>query len=376
MKRILYILLMFAFSILSACTKHAIDSESPTPDSSRSYIFFEPQVINTSATKAEILTSTSLPSELGTAFGIIGYYGTNSLFGAQTASNKGIAPVALTSAGVFEYTPLVPWQGVNSHVFYAFYPYSLNDSGSAHNVVNGGANPYLSYTQPASNNGMIDILTAKTSTTKAQVYASGVDVPIVFYHRLWALEIKIINSQTSGLGADGHVGNTAVPLTITGVNLKVKGHPSGAKIYLDPEAVADLNKDANGQVRCHGECTYELPLTIATGDVIAAPTVIDSKTKFSDKTYGHLLFIPGGTFEYKVEISYKDAANNPLKLETDYIVSKTQFVAGNKYTLVINKTPDTFIVGKYHDPDDDEEDNNDDFEVGDWKNVSVSHTFN
>lgn len=369
MKRILYILLMLAFIIISACTKHTIGSESPIPDSSRSYIFFEPQVINSSATKAEIITDTDLPSEQGTAFGIIGYYGANSLFGAQTASNKGIAQVIRSSAGVFEYNPLVPWQGANSHIFYAFYPYNLNAS-----VVNASAEqPYLSYTQPTSNDGMIDILTAKTSTTKAEVDASGVDVPIVFQHRLWALEIKIINSQTSGLGADGLVGNTAVPLTITGVKLKVKGHPSGATIYLNPAAAIDLNKDENNQVVCHKECTYELPLTNENGDLIAAPT---ATTTTPSKTYGHLLFIPGGSFEYKVEISYKDAANNSYEFKTDYAVSTTQFVAGNKYTLVINKTPDTFIVGKYHDPDDDEEDDNDDFEAGDWKDVSVSHTFN
>ena len=368
MKRILYILLMLAFSILSACTKHTIGSESSTPDSSRSYIFFEPQVINSSATKAEILTSATLPSEQGTAFGIIGYYGANSLFGAQTASNTGIAQVIRSSAGVFEYNPLVPWQGANAHHFYAFYPYSLNTS-----VVNASVDPYLSYTQPTSNEGMIDILTAKTSTTKAEVDASGADVPIVFQHRLWALEIKIINSQTSGIGENGNVENTAVPLTITGVTLKVKGHPSGATIYLDPAAAIDLNKDENNQVACHGECTYELPLTNENGDMIAAPTATATTPS---KTYGHLLFIPGGTFEYKVEISYKDAANNSYEFKTDYAVSTTQFAAGSKYTLVINKTPDTFIVGKYHDPDDDEEDDNDDFEAGDWKEVSVSHTFN
>ena len=162
-------------------------------------------------------------------------------------------------------------------------------------------------------------------------------------------------------------------LTKAQVTLKVKGHPAGAKLYLDPDATIDLNKDANNQVLCHKECTYELPLTNENGDLIAAPT---ATTTTPSKTYGHLLFIPGGSFEYKVEISYKDAANNSYEFKTDYAVSTTQFVAGNKYTLVINKTPDTFIVGKYHDPDDDEEDDNDDFEAGDWKDVSVSHTFN
>lgn len=372
MKRILYILLLLVFSILAACTKHTIDSESPTPDSSRSYIFFEPRIINTRETKASIIPDDELPSTQGTAFGVIGHYGTKSLFGVQTAENKGIAEVRRSSAGVFEYAPLVPWQGTDSHIFYAFYPYSLNGTVN-HNVVNDAAKPYLSYTQPKTNNAdMIDILTAKTSITKAS--AAGVDVPIVFKHRLWALEIKIVNSQTSGLSASGTVENNAVPLTITGVTLKVKGHPSGATIYLDPAAAIDLNKDENNQVACHGECTYELPLTNKNdGDVIDAPTATATTPS---KTYGHLLFIPGGTFEYMVEISYKDAANNSYDFKTDYAVSTTQFAAGSKYTLVINKTPDTFIVGKYHDPDDDEEDDNDDFEAGDWKEVSVSHTFN
>jgi hypothetical protein len=374
MKRILYILLLLVFSILAACTKHTIDLESPTPDSSRSYIFFEPRIINTRETKASIIPDDELPSTEGTAFGVIGYYGTNSLFGVQTADNKGIAEVRRSSAGVFEYAPLVPWQGTDSHIFYAFYPYSLNGTVN-HNVVNDAAKPYLSYTQPKTNNAdMIDILTAKTSITKAS--AAGVDVPIVFKHRLWALEIKIVNSQTSGLSASGTVENNAVPLTITGVILKVKGHPAGAKLYLDPDSTIDLNKDANNQVLCLGECTYELPLANENGDVIAAPIVTEAKTTTSSKTYGYLLFTPGGSFEYKVEISYKDAANNTYEFETDYVKSTTQFAAGNKYTLVINETPDTFVVGNYHDPDDDEEDDDDDFEAGDWKDVSVQHTFN
>ena len=93
MKHNIYITLAIALSIVTACTEHPIDQGPQVPESSRSYIFFEPEVMEVEATKAELVEGRELPvgsAEKPSAFGVIGYYGTTSIFDAYT---NGIAEV-------------------------------------------------------------------------------------------------------------------------------------------------------------------------------------------------------------------------------------------------------------------------------------------
>lgn len=362
MKRSLYIACIAALTItLAACTKQATDPTPQAPDMSRSYIFFEPEVVTSNNTKANLITTQTLPSEEGTAFGVIGYHGTSSLFGAPTASNKGIAHVALSTDGVFEYSPLAAWQGADNHDFYAFYPYSLNAYVS-HNVnaTASSANPSITYTQPSANDAtMIDLLTAKASATKAD----GNEVTIKFYHRLWALDVKIKNSMTKGLTADGTEVNQP-SLTVTKIELYVKDFPQTAVIPLDHNVI-------NNPIT-YGTAT----ITSSTPYEIAVPD--DDKTIAYNQTesYGSLLFIPLDSlhpFKYRLVISYTDSMGSGTFTfpATGYKESSGLFEGGKKYTLTLDKTNDTFVMGRYQDPDD-----SGSLQPGDWSDASVNHEFN
>ena len=364
MKSYIHIALIAALTFaLAACTKHTTDPTLQAPDASRSYIFFEPEVVTSENTKATIITGETLPSAVGTAFGVIGYHGTSSIFGAPTTSNKGIAQVARSTDGVFEYSPLVAWQGADNHDFYAFYPHSLNANVS-HNVNNTTnlANPYITYSQPNANDAtMIDLLTAKASATKA----AGNEVAIKFYHRLWALGIDIKNSMTKGLAADGVTTVTNPSLTITKIEVYVKDFPTTAVIPLEPNVTTNPITYGNEPMTL----TSPYEITPADNKKIIAYNQTGS--------YGTLLFIPldsNHPFKYRLVISYTDSmgAGTFTYPNSGYKESSTEFLGGKKYTLSLNKTNDTFVIGTYADPDN----SSTQFQPGDWSEVSVEHTFN
>lgn len=350
------------FSI-AACTKQSTDPTLQVPDASRSYIFFEPEVVTSDNTKATVITGETLPSEVGTAFGIIGYHGTSSLFGAPTAPNRGIAQVARSADGVFEYSPLVAWQGADNHDFYAFYPYNLNANVS-HNVNNTTnlANPYITYSQPTANDAtMIDLMTAKASATKS----AGNEVAIKFYHRLWALDVKIKNSMTKGIAADGKTEVNNPSIAITKVELYVKDFPQTAVIPLDPNVTN--NPITYGTEKMTPSTPYEIPVPAAD------KTIAFNQTK----SYGTLFFIPltsSQKFIYRLVISYTDSMGSGSFTypKTGYKESSGTFEGGKKYTLILDKTNDTFVIGTYFDPDDERTD----FQPGDWSDANVNHEFN
>ena len=348
MKRTLYIAFIAVLSTLASCTKQVIDDAPIVSGTSRSYIFFEPTVADSEGTKASLLTDSYLPVAEGTAFGVIGYYGETSLF-------DDIARVYRPSQnGAFQYDNLAAWQDAETpHDFYAFYPYSLNAAVTAE------TSPYLAYTQPTAHDGtMIDVLTAKTSTLKT---ATG-NVPLEFHHRLWALYVQINNAQTEGLNAAGSVTDQPT-MKVTGVKVIVEQFPTTAYIYLDKTQGIDYLKENNQVVLTIEPSTYTIPVP-ADGDVI---------NKNGSKTYGPLLFLPvaAGVFKYKLEITYEDSRSMSSTHSTELMTSKTTFEGGKKYTLTINKTNDTFVLGSYFDPDE-----GDAFQPGDWSDANVNHEFN
>ena len=77
MKHYIYITLAIVLSIVTACTEHPIVQVPQVPESSRSYIFFEPEVVDNKATKATFVEGEHLPAgstEAPSAFGVIVYY--------------------------------------------------------------------------------------------------------------------------------------------------------------------------------------------------------------------------------------------------------------------------------------------------------------
>ena len=363
-----YIAFCATILIFGACSERMIDPVTPIPGSSRSYIFFESEVEDPGETKVSLLTEEdNIPS-----FGVIGYWGSVSLFGAEGSDATdfkyadGIAEVTyLEASQAYIYNKLAQWQdGSTNHDFYAFYPYSLNDK--VEHQKDGEINPYILYTQPTSNDDtMVDLLTTKESISKT----SDNIVDLTFHHRLWALDVKITNNQTLGVTSDGDRDENP-KITITGVKVIVEQFPVKAYIYLDHDQEAELYKE-NNIVVLSESTTYTLPLKSEDGDEL---------DKDESEIYGSLLFIPvdNKVFKYKLEITFQDVAGSDT-FTSELRTSDVKFEEGKKYILTVSKGNDTFIVGKYEDPDgptSEDGTSGGEFEIGHWRDVSVTHTFN
>lgn len=362
--QIRYIAFWAVILFFAACTERMIDPIPQVSESSRSYIFFEPEVIKPAATKAGLITGTTLvtPLDQTPSFGVIGYCGSVSLFSKYA---NGIAKVTYSS-GAYNYSKLAYWQdGTTLHDFYAFYPYSLHDSVN-HNVTTQGVKPYVEYAQPTSYDAMVDLLTVKTSTAKAD------NVDLQFEHRLWALDVKVVNKQTKGLLSDGTTTDSPT-MKVTGVKVIVEQFPTSAYIYLDKGQGTSLVTDDNGAVvLSSAPLTYTLPVLLPD----------EAIAKNASKTCGSLLFlpVPSNMFKYKLEIAYLDSRNQPGTFTTPLQTSSVNFEGGKKYVLSIHKTNDTFVYGTYDDPDGPTSADGTTggrFAIGDWNDATkVEHQFN
>ena len=338
MRKVLYILIALAAMSIVACTKHTPEPTPQGPDTPRSYIFFEPSVHETVNSKATLVEGNKLPGAAGTAFGILGYYGSTSLF--ASAYTDGIAKVYRPEGSSdeqklpFVYDNLVFWHDQDTeHHFYAFYPYS---NGTPFSVTADGGSSYINYTQPTSDNAaMVDLMTAYTHVAQCN------EVGLTFHHRLWALDVFITNAQTEGLNSSNAV-ITSPTLTIKSVSVIVESFPTGAKVYLNKDYTAEgstisgikLNTDKTSQ-----PSTYTI--NVASGDVLS-----NSGTTAS-KRYGSFLFlpVPANVFKYSLSITYLDSRGIEDTFTTAAKTLNKPFDAGKRYTLNVTKSNDTFVVG-------------------------------
>lgn len=344
MNRKLYIALVASLSFFAACTERPVDPVPSGPEASHSYIFFEPEVIESVESRAALVEGTSLPQAEGSAFGVLGFAGSNktSIFGGSVAE-----VYWHTTDGVFKYDDLAIWHGNEIvHRFYAYYPYDLNTGSS---IVPNDGNPYISYTQPETEAGMQDILTAYVSRTSKD----GPAVPLEFHHRLWALDVIIENSQS--YPADKPYSST---MTVNSISLKLNDYPTGAQVYLDKNTSTILNNTTKN-------FTYSIPVNESNATIPDASVKDDSGNSLNFGKYGPLLFLPveSGSFKYDLTISYKDATGKDASFSTGLKTSTVKFEEGKRYTLTIKKTNDQFVVGSY-------------FDAGNWTDASVNHTFN
>lgn len=314
--------LLIASVLTVACEKHT--QENKIPGALNSYIFFEPSVNVTVDTKALIVDGETLPSN-NTEFGVIGVYEGKQIF--SSSYDKNIAKVYKKSgSSVYSYDYLAQWKGDNDHKFYAFYPYAL--TGVIDNTgENSGENAYIQYEQPKSPEGMIDILTAATSTKKTGT------VPVKFQHRLWALDVKVVN-------------NSGKALIISSIIVTVKDFYNKANISLSG-SIADT------------EINNESDLVVLKKD--------DSYTNVqSNSTYqfNPLLFLPKEDIEYKIEIRYLNSWGNIVTFKTEFTKSDKEFLAGYRYPLIITKeSPSTTFDVKMGNKEG-------------WESVNVNHEFN
>ena len=347
--------------LLAACTMNPIEPVSPTPQGPevlRSYIFFEPEIVNSVVKKSDPLYYEEvLPGDANTAFGALGYYNGNSLF---TEYENGIANVYRPEEDApFEYDNLAAWQHLtNKHQFYGFYPYSLLNT-----VTENDGDPFITYSLPEVNN-MLDILIAYVQTSKQN------PVVLSFGHALWALDVEVkITQENNPYNPDGTAA-LAPSLTIKKVVLYMKNIPSSGKLYLDGDS--DVNFNESGAPICSDK-VYTLFEASTGTPAITIPYTDAEGTPINSVTFDPLLFFPTDVqiddthMQYRLELTLANSwgeeytFQNPTSGYKNFGV--TTFDAGKRYKLSVNKTDDPeFNIG---------------FSIQGWgEPVRVDHTFN
>ena len=361
MKHYIYITLAIVLSIVTACTEHPIDQGPQVPESSRSYIFFEPEVMEVGATKATLVEGETLPAAKGTAFGVMGYYNGTSVLGGY---EDGVAKVYRNSeGGSFQYDHLGWWldrdaAATTKHNFFAFYPYSIYGDVS----LNEGS-PYISYTLPKTEAEMMDIMTAYTETARV------LPVPLEFKHRLWALDVEVVNRQTGDGYSQPGAALTPPDLTVVSVKVTLKNIPISGTM-----AIAGTGCTVNS--RAIGR-EYILPQTGITISPIDDPETIDDKENAAN--FGPLLFLPtpvsytdengeNKTVSYKLDFTFRNhwgvEYTQSFPLSAFKLANKvTSFEPGKRYKLTVVKTDTAASVVL----DDD---------IGWTEEKDVTHTFN
>lgn len=359
MKHNIYITLAIVLTIVAACTEHPIDQGPQVPDSSRTYIFFEPEVMEVEATKAELVEGGELPvgsAEKPSAFGVIGYYGTTSIFDAYT---NGIAEVYRKGEKTsFQYDHLAWWRDRDEnsntkHNFYAFYPYSIHSS-----VKLTSGNPDIEYSLPSDADNMTDIMTAYTSTVKVS------SVPLEFKHRLWALDVEVVNRQTGDGYSQPGVGTLTPPdLHIVSVKLTLAGIP----------AKGTLDIDGNLTSKVTSRKTQEYTLHARTATIVKVPTDNpETEEKENTASFGPLLFLPTnlsygtGGVQYQLDFTFEnhwgDEYTQTFQLRDFKLAEDADsFEPGKRYKLTVVKTDTEASVA---------------LDVTDWTEKDVIHTFN
>lgn len=353
MKHYIYITLAIALSIVTACTEHPIDQGPQVPESSRSYIFFEPEVIEVGATKATLVEGETLPAAEGTAFGVMGYYNGTSVLGGY---EDGVAKVYRNSeGGSFQYDHLGWWlnRDVNAttkHNFFAFYPYSIYGDVS----LNEGS-PYISYTLPETEAEMMDIMTAYTETARV------LPVPLEFKHRLWALDVEVVNAQTGNGYSQPGAGLTSPDLTVVSVKVTLENIPSAGTM--------DIDDDLSCTVSSRTTKEYTLPQTGIKISPVDDPATTDVKENAA--SFGPLLFLPtdlsndGNSVSYKLDFTLKNhwgvEYTQSFPLSAFKLANgATSFEPGKRYKLTVVKNDTEASVG---------------LTVTEWDTQNVTHTF-
>ena len=350
MKHYIYITLAIVLSIVTACTEHPIDQGPQVPESSRSYIFFEPEVLEAKTTKAEIVEGEELPGDASTAFGVLGYYEGTSIFKGY---GDGIAEVYRREKNSsFQYDHLGWWlirdaAATTKHNFFAFYPYSINENNE--NVVPNNGNPYINYTLPTSEADMEDILTAYKSTARVS------PVQIVFQHRLWALDLEVVNSQTGDGYSQPGAEITPPNLTVVSAKVTLDNIPSKGTM-----GISDLTYTINSRTTQ----AYTLPQTDITISPVDDP--VTTGIKENAACFGPLLFLPtdvsydGGTVGYKLDFTFKNHWGDEYTQSFDRSFKLAKFEPGKRYKLTIVKNDTEATVG---------------LTVSEWTTQDVTHTF-
>lgn len=351
MNRKLNIVFTAAILLFAACTKHPINPTPQVPDSSHSYIFFEPEVMETVATRNTSTTTKHLSQISSTeAFGVLGYYGTTQLF-KPNATSTGIAQVS-PADGVYSYSPLETWRSKDGvHTFYAFFPYSSLVNHVSLETAEGDyeGKPFVAYDIDDN----VDVLVDELTTAKG----NGT-VTFELAHALYALDVQVTNAQTTNIYEPDPDATTPrdPKLYITGAKLTLYNLKESGKIYLDGSVVAD-NTVTESKEYTLFEATTDVPR-------IQIPhTTTDNANVY---VFDQILLLPvtNSTFSYKLEMTFENAWNVAYPVTFEGNVPDKTFEAGKRYKLAIKKNDGAdFTISA-------------DLPVAAWNQVTIPHTFN
>lgn len=313
MRRAINIILSLVIVFTCACTKVDNGSVPPVSESDFPYIFFDAMVAQT---KSNLLTGSSLPTAEKTSFGVYGNDGTKLVF----ENVKMYRPDAGAS---FIYDELVLWED-NTYDFYAYYPYNDSNSNSNVEVVLGDDSPvpYISYTQPTSLDKMVDVMTASAIGKTP----SSNPVPLTFNHRLFALDVVLVNAQKS----DDNTDNTDNTLNISKVELKLSNLISSAKLYFDG-TISPVGTEYN-----YSEYSYDNQnnIEIKSGD-----------NAYDINGEGSFLLLPCESFYFSITIEGTDEWGSFTYSTEKKVTCDGGFLAGKQYQLSITKKAENgFIV--------------------------------
>ena len=280
---------------ISACTK--INPGTEQSDSQYPYIFFDAEVLQTKA----MLDTECLPDSAGTDFGVFGYRGDSESITTPVFENERM--YRKTDNGSFLYDNLVLWTE-DSYDFYAYYPYKSGTQIGMHEEK--GA--YVTYTQPTSLDDMIDFMTASNTGV---TYALGSLVNLKFDHRLFAFDVELKNSTTSG------------SLTISSATVKLHDVASEATLYYDGDLEVNINETLDIEETFSFENKPEAEVT---------SLLTLNKDSF--------LLLPTSSLNISFTIKGTDAFgdfNISVGDDDNPQVISSEFEAGKRYKMVISK---------------------------------------
>lgn len=352
MNRKLYIAFAAALTIFAACAERPVDPTLPVPDSSHSYIFFEPEVVETVATRTTS-TDTKPLSEINAEepFGVLGFYPDAQLF-TSSSNPAGIAQVSPGDEGFYTYSPLEIWRSATgNHTFYAFFPYSSLVNHVSLETEEGDyeGKPFVAYDIDDN----VDVLVDELTTAKG----NGT-VTFELAHALYALDVQVTNAQTTNIYEPDPDATTPrdPKLYITGAKLTLYNLKESGKIYLDGSVVAD-NTVTESKEYTLFEATTDVPR-------IQIPhTTTDNANVY---VFDQILLLPvtNSTFSYKLEMTFENAWNVAYPVTFEGNVPDKTFEAGKRYKLAIKKNDGAdFTISA-------------DLPVAAWNQVTIPHTFN
>lgn len=286
-----------------------------------SYIFFDAGV---TVTKGALINDAEPLKSEGSSLGVFGFRPD----GAAIFLNHDSHVARLTwSDDQFNYSPLALWHS-GPHDFYAYYPYEssiLNIAGISEST------PYITYTQPTTLDGMVDVMTDSKSAESAEG-----QVAFTLAHRLFAFDVVLINEQT----------DSKREITVNSAKIEFADINSEAKFYFQDGTDDDTELDYTASEAIALTHEYS-PVTVPakTGTVQVAHN-FNQKTVDGNVVADPFLLIPCAGMKVKVTLDITTPWGEQKEYVYDHLSEGTTplapatgvFKAGYKYRLNITKT--------------------------------------